>query len=138
MVARVNPRGQNTSYYFQYGKSAAYEAQTPAAPGTPLGSDEGDVQVVIVPMAALQGGVNSSRPAVNMGSRLPGAMTSTWTPMPRKASASVAIPTKVPLPSRTFSGVEVMKAARSGAPVPEPMKPRSHSAGRRCVGAISR
>jgi len=73
--------------------------------------------------------LNSRRPAVKMGRRLPGAMRSTCAPIARKASASVAIPTKVPLPSRRFSGVDVMKAARSGARVPEYMKPRSHSAG---------
>jgi hypothetical protein len=50
--ATVDPRGVPTSYYFQYGKSSAYEAQVPAAPGAPLGSGEEPVEA---PVRHLQG-----------------------------------------------------------------------------------
>jgi hypothetical protein len=45
LEASVNPHNVPTSYYFQYGKGAEYEAQAPLAPGAPLGSGEGDVEV---------------------------------------------------------------------------------------------
>jgi len=40
--ATIDPNGAPTSYYFQYGHSSAYEAQTGPAP---LGAGKGDVQV---------------------------------------------------------------------------------------------
>jgi hypothetical protein len=43
--ASIDPHGAPTSYYFQYGRSAQYEASVPAPPGIPLGSGEGDVSV---------------------------------------------------------------------------------------------
>jgi len=43
--ATIDPNGASTSYYFQYGRSTAYELQAPAPPGAPLGSGGGDVQV---------------------------------------------------------------------------------------------
>ncbi len=43
--ATVNPHNHPTSYYFQYGKSTAYESEIPSAPGAPLGSGEGRVEV---------------------------------------------------------------------------------------------
>jgi hypothetical protein len=42
--ALIDPNKAPTIYYFQYGRSAAYEAQAPAAPGA-LGEGKGDVQV---------------------------------------------------------------------------------------------
>lgn len=45
LEAAIDPHGVATSYYFQYGKSAEYEAEAPPAPGAPLGSGEGDVEV---------------------------------------------------------------------------------------------
>jgi hypothetical protein len=41
--ASINPHGVTTSYYFEYGRGSAYEAQTPLAPGSLVGSGEGDV-----------------------------------------------------------------------------------------------
>jgi hypothetical protein len=43
--ASIDPNNAPTSYYFQYGTSNAYEAQSPPAPGSPLGAGKGDVQV---------------------------------------------------------------------------------------------
>ncbi len=43
--ATVNPHKNPTSYYFQYGKSSAYEAEVPLAPGAAIGSGEGSVDV---------------------------------------------------------------------------------------------
>ncbi|HEV7529366.1 MAG TPA: hypothetical protein VGO29_10775 [Solirubrobacteraceae bacterium] len=43
LKSTIDPNGAPTSYYFQYGKSTAYEAQAPAAPGTQLGSLPGDL-----------------------------------------------------------------------------------------------
>jgi WD40-like Beta Propeller Repeat len=40
--AAIDPHGATTSAYFEYGKSAQYEAQTPVAPGASLGSGEAD------------------------------------------------------------------------------------------------
>jgi hypothetical protein len=42
--ATIDPDGAPTSYYFQYGKSTAYEAQAPVTPGS-LGAGIGDTQV---------------------------------------------------------------------------------------------
>jgi hypothetical protein len=46
LQATINPHENSTSYYFQYGKSGEYEAQIPLAPGAPIGSGGGDVEVV--------------------------------------------------------------------------------------------
>ncbi len=43
--ATINPNKHPASYYFQYGKSAAYESEVPLAPGAFLGSGEADVEV---------------------------------------------------------------------------------------------
>jgi len=43
--AKIDPHGAPTSYYFQYGTSAAYGSDIPAAPGAGIGSGEGDVEV---------------------------------------------------------------------------------------------
>ena len=43
--ATVDPRGTPTAYYFQYGTTSAYGTDVPAAPGVPVGSGEGAVQV---------------------------------------------------------------------------------------------
>jgi hypothetical protein len=43
--ATVNPREKPTSYYFQYGKTTAYENVLPASPGVPIGEGGGDVEV---------------------------------------------------------------------------------------------
>jgi hypothetical protein len=40
----IDPNKAFTTYYFQYGTSGAYEATAPAAPGSPLGAGEGDVE----------------------------------------------------------------------------------------------
>ena len=45
LEATLNPHGAPTSYYFQYGKSAAYEAQAPMAPGSSIGTGAGAVEV---------------------------------------------------------------------------------------------
>jgi hypothetical protein len=42
LTGNVNPRGQETSYYFQYGPTTAYGAQTPT---TAVGSGQGGVKV---------------------------------------------------------------------------------------------
>jgi WD40-like Beta Propeller Repeat len=43
--ATIDPNGAATSFYFEYGKSSAYETQVPAAPGEALGAGAGDVQI---------------------------------------------------------------------------------------------
>ena len=45
LEATLNPNEAPTSYYFQYGKSSAYEAAQPLAPGAALGSGSEDVEV---------------------------------------------------------------------------------------------
>ncbi len=46
--ATIDPHGEATSCYFQYGTSGNYSSATdlPAAPGAPVGSGEGDVQAI--------------------------------------------------------------------------------------------
>ena len=41
--AEIDPDNAPTSYYFQYGTSAAYGESVPLAPGVALGSGKGDV-----------------------------------------------------------------------------------------------
>ena len=43
--ANIDPRGSNTSYYFEYGLTSAYGTDIPAAPGESIGSSEGAVEV---------------------------------------------------------------------------------------------
>jgi hypothetical protein len=43
--ATIDPHGDRTSYYFQYGTSTSYGASVPVAPGAGIGSGEGDVDV---------------------------------------------------------------------------------------------
>jgi len=43
--AVINPNNTATSYYFQYGASSAYGEEAPAAPGTAIGSRQGNVEV---------------------------------------------------------------------------------------------
>jgi hypothetical protein len=43
--ATINPDSVATSYYFQYGRSAEYEAQIPLAPGAPLGAGRNEVTI---------------------------------------------------------------------------------------------
>jgi WD40-like Beta Propeller Repeat len=43
--AAIDPHGADTTYYFQYGRSAEYESEVPLAPGAAIGSGEGDVAV---------------------------------------------------------------------------------------------
>jgi hypothetical protein len=45
--ALIDPDNVATTYYFQYGTSAAYGSSVPAAPGLPLGSGKGDVAVSV-------------------------------------------------------------------------------------------
>lgn len=45
LQASIDPDGSHTSYYFQYGRNAEYEAEIPLAPGVAIGSERGDVQV---------------------------------------------------------------------------------------------
>jgi hypothetical protein len=45
--ARIDPNGALTTYYFQYGTSAAYSSSVPAAPGSEVGSGDGDVAVSV-------------------------------------------------------------------------------------------
>ena len=45
LAATIDPNGAPTSVYFQYGKSTAYESETPAAPGESIGAAPGDVKV---------------------------------------------------------------------------------------------
>ncbi len=45
--ARIDPNGTPTSYYFQYGTSASYEASVPTAPGVEVGSASGDQGVSV-------------------------------------------------------------------------------------------
>ena len=40
LIARVNPKGNPTTYYFQYGTTAAYEASSPSPPGNTLATSE--------------------------------------------------------------------------------------------------
>jgi|SRR5580692_1676506 hypothetical protein len=44
LATTTDPHNASTSYYFQYGTSANYEAEAPAPPGTSLGFGEGDLQ----------------------------------------------------------------------------------------------
>ena len=46
--------------------------------------DTNSYQLPNINMANFREALNNSRPAVNMGSRLPGAMRSTWTPCPAR------------------------------------------------------
>ncbi len=43
--ATIDPDGNFTTYYFQYGKSAAYEEEVPLAPGAPLGAGTSEVAI---------------------------------------------------------------------------------------------
>ncbi|MGH2853240.1 MAG: hypothetical protein ACRDLF_03495 [Solirubrobacteraceae bacterium] len=43
--ATIDPRGRPTSYYFQYGTTSGYGTDLPAAPGAPVGSGQGNVQL---------------------------------------------------------------------------------------------
>ena len=43
--AGIDPDGVPVTYYFQYGTSASYGTEVPAAPGTAIGSGGGDVEV---------------------------------------------------------------------------------------------
>jgi hypothetical protein len=43
--ATIDPDGAPTSYYFQYGPTAAYGTDLPAAPGEAIGAAQGDVDV---------------------------------------------------------------------------------------------
>jgi hypothetical protein len=45
LEARIDPNGSPTTYYFQYGTSNAYGSESPAAPGSLVGSGHGDVEV---------------------------------------------------------------------------------------------
>ncbi len=48
LEAQVNPLGNETTYYFEYGRTTGYEdAAVPAPPGVSLGSGEGDVGVSV-------------------------------------------------------------------------------------------
>jgi hypothetical protein len=44
-TATINPHDAPATAYFQYGTSSAYGTNVPAAPGLPIGSAEGDVEV---------------------------------------------------------------------------------------------
>jgi hypothetical protein len=54
--ATIDPDNAPTSYYFQYGKSTAYEAQAPASPAS-LGEGKGDVQLAQHVQGLAPGGV---------------------------------------------------------------------------------
>jgi hypothetical protein len=54
--ANIDPGGTPTSYYFQYGPSAAYGQQEPAAPGKSIGSGRGAVEVPAVHVDGLPAG----------------------------------------------------------------------------------
>ena len=43
--ATIDPRGRPTSYYFQYGTTSGYGTDLPAAPGAPVGSGQGNVEL---------------------------------------------------------------------------------------------
>jgi hypothetical protein len=43
LEAQINPVGDETTYYFQYGTNASYGSTMPASPGVALGSGEGDL-----------------------------------------------------------------------------------------------
>lgn len=45
LEATIDPHGETTSYYFQYGTTSRYEANVPDPPGALVGSGEGDVEV---------------------------------------------------------------------------------------------
>jgi len=45
LLASIAPHGAQTSYYFQYGRDAGYEAQIPVTQGAPIGSGGSDVDV---------------------------------------------------------------------------------------------
>jgi DNA-binding beta-propeller fold protein YncE len=47
LSATIDPAGDPTTYYFQYGTSNAYGTDVPAAPGSALGSGDGDQGVSI-------------------------------------------------------------------------------------------
>jgi hypothetical protein len=56
ITARVNPDNQDTRYYFQYGVSTSYGSDTPALPGTDIGSAYGD-QYLEATITGLMGSV---------------------------------------------------------------------------------
>jgi hypothetical protein len=56
LTARINPHGAPATAYFQYGTSSAYGTNVPAAPGLPVGSGEGDVEVAPQHAQGLSGG----------------------------------------------------------------------------------
>jgi hypothetical protein len=54
--ANIDPGSTPTSYYFEYGPSAAYGQQAPVAPGTSIGSGRGAVEVPVVHVNGLPAG----------------------------------------------------------------------------------
>ena len=42
LQAQINPNGQDTTYYFQYGTSSSYDVSVPVAPGADIGSGSSD------------------------------------------------------------------------------------------------
>jgi hypothetical protein len=54
--ARIDPHGVPTSYYLQYGTSAAYGSDVPGPPGEAIGSGEGDLDVPPHHVQGLQAG----------------------------------------------------------------------------------
>jgi hypothetical protein len=54
--ARIDPGSTPTSYYFQYGPSAAYGAESPAAPGASLGAGRGAIEAPAIHVQQLTPG----------------------------------------------------------------------------------
>jgi hypothetical protein len=71
--ASIDPNGAPTSAYFQYGTSTAYGTNAPAAPGIPLGSSEGDVELAQHAQGLAPGTLYHYRVvAINDGKEFPG------------------------------------------------------------------
>ncbi|MGH2878063.1 MAG: hypothetical protein ACRDK4_00415 [Solirubrobacteraceae bacterium] len=57
LEASIDPHGQPTSYYFQYGPTSSYGLEAPAAPGISLGEGEGVIDVSRDVQTGLSAGV---------------------------------------------------------------------------------
>ncbi len=95
LIARIDPHGTPTAYYFQYGLTAAYGSDVPAAPGAALGSGEGDVEVA-QHIQGLQGAYIYHYRVVAVSEPMPGHSESFYGPDQTFTTQGVSLPFHLP------------------------------------------
>ncbi len=78
--AKVNPGGEPTSYFFEYGTSTEYGQQVPAAPGESVGSGTADVLVPARHVQDLSAGTVYHYRVVAVSETLPGQAETIYGP----------------------------------------------------------